>query len=132
MDSFINVVGNLTRDPEIKFSDNGVQITKFGLAVTRKPKNGDEQTSFYNVVSFNSLAENVANSLTSGQRVVVTGRLEVRKYDKNDGTEGTAVDIVAEEVAPSLRFATGSVTKNARRDVGNGGGRGYNDDEAPF
>jgi single-strand DNA-binding protein len=131
MDSFINVVGNLTRDPEIKFSDSGVQITKFGLAVTRKPKNGDEQTSFYNVVAFNSLAENVAGSLTKGNRVVVTGRLEVRTYSKNDGTEGTAVDIVAEEVAPSLRFATASIAKNAIRN-GNGGGRSYESSDEPF
>jgi single-strand DNA-binding protein len=129
MDSFINVVGNLTRDPEIKFSDSGTQVTRFGLAVTRKPKNGEEQTSFYNVVSFNSLAENIANSLSVGTRVVVSGRLEVRNYKKNDGTEGTAVDIVADEVAPSLRFATASVLKNSR---GGNNGVSYDMGEEPF
>ena len=115
MDSFITVSGNLTRTPEIRFSDSGTSVVRFGIAVNRKRKNGEENTSFYDVVAFGSTAENLANSLSSGDRVIVAGHQEVRTFDKKDGTKGTAVEIVADEVGASFRFATASVAKNPRR-----------------
>lgn len=118
MDSFITITGNLTREPEIRFNDQGMQITKFAVATTRKLKNGDEQTSFYDVVSFGRTAENIANSLNKGSRVLVSGRLEVRTYEKQDGTRGTAVEVVAEEVGASLRFAQVAVSRNEKTGAG--------------
>jgi single-strand DNA-binding protein len=118
MDSFITITGNLTREPEIRFNDQGMQITKFAVATTRKLKSGDEQTSFYDVVSFGRTAENIANSLNKGSRVLVSGRLEVRNYEKQDGTRGTAVEVVAEEVGASLRFAQVGITRNEKVGAG--------------
>lgn len=122
MDSFITITGNLTRDPEIRFNDNGMQITKFAVAATRKLKSGDEQTSYYDVCCFGRLAENAADSLTRGSRVLVAGRLEVRNYEKQDGTRGTAVEVVADEVAASLRFARVDINKNEKSLAGAGAG----------
>jgi single-strand DNA-binding protein len=113
MDSTITVSGNLTRDTELKFTDSGLARVRFGIASTRKVKD-KETTSFYDVVAFGKTAENIHESLSKGTGVLVTGRLEVRQYDKNDGTKGTAVEIVADDVAALLRFATVTVHKNER------------------
>lgn len=123
----ITVVGNLTRDPELRFSPNGVAVTRFSVASTprtfdaasREWKEGE--TLFMNCTAFKKLAENVAESLTKGTRVVVTGRLEQRSWEK-DGEKHTAVGLVADEVGASLMWATVSVRKHARD--GQGGGSG--------
>jgi single-strand DNA-binding protein len=113
MDSTITVSGNLTRDAELKFTDSGLARVRFGLASTRRVKD-KETTSFYDVVAFGKTAENVHASLVKGNGVIVTGRLEVRNYDKQDGTKGTAVEVVADEVGALLRYATVSVAKNPK------------------
>jgi len=123
MSASITISGNMTRNPELRYSDTGTALVRFGVAVSYKTKTKPETTSFYDVVAFNSLAENVAASLASGNRVNVTGRVEVRKYQKKDGTEGTAVEIVADEIGPSLRWATATIEKNSK-DSGYGGGSG--------
>ena len=77
MNSFITVAGNITRDPEIRFSENGKPIVRFGLAETYRDKNKNERTSFYDVTVFGTSATNTADSLQKGQRVIVAGRQEV-------------------------------------------------------
>lgn len=114
MNSFITVAGNITRDPEIRFSDQGKPIVRFGLAETYRDKNKNERTSFYDVTVFGSTATNIAECLTKGLRVMVAGRQEVRTFDRNDGTKGSVTEIVADEVAASLRFNTVTVNRTER------------------
>jgi single-strand DNA-binding protein len=137
-DSTVTIVGNLTRDPEIRYTTGGAAKASFGVAVSRRWQNRqsqewEEQTSFFNVVCWREMAENVSESLGKGSRVVVTGRLEQRSYEDRDGNRRNVVEIIADEVGPSLRFATAQITKNDRRgggdfggggDSGGGGGRG--------
>jgi len=102
MDSTITIAGNLTRDPELKFTDSGMATVRFGVATSRKIKER-ETTSFYEVIAFGKTAENVQASLSKGNRVLVTGRLEVRNWEKQDGTKATTVEVVADEVAADLK-----------------------------
>jgi single-strand DNA-binding protein len=123
-DAQITVVGNLTRDPELRFAPSGMQIVTLGLAVNYRRQNKqtgdwDEETSFMDVTCFGQMAENVAESLTKGSRVMATGRLQVRTYDRRDGGQGTAVEVIADEIGPSLRWATAQIEKANR---GGGGG----------
>lgn len=125
-DSTITVVGNLTRDPELRFTTGGRGTANFGIAVSRRYQVNNEwqeQTSFFNVVAWGTLAENAAASLNKGHRVIVTGRLEQRSYDDKEGQKRTIVEIVADEIGPSLRWARAEIEKIAR-DGGNSGGGG--------
>ena len=114
----ITVVGNLTRDPELRYTPTGQAVVKFGIAVNRfyTNRNGErvEQTDFFNVNAWRSVAVNVAESLTTGTRVLVSGRLQARNWETEDGQKRSTVEIEAEEVAASLRFATVAITKAAR------------------
>lgn len=115
MSNSITQVGNLTRDPEVKFLSSGNATVKFGIAVSRRfQKNGEwqEQTSFFDVTAYGSLAENIGNTLMKGNKVVVTGRLEQRSWETPDGDKRSAIEIVADEVGAALSFATAQVTKN--------------------
>ena len=128
-DSTVTVVGNLTRDPELRFTQGGRAICTLGLAVSRRYQVNNEwqeQTSFYNAVAWAQLGENAAASLTKGMRVMVTGRLEQRSYDTSEGEKRSVVEIVADEIGPSLRWATAAVDRNDRRggDAPTGGGSG--------
>lgn len=117
----ITVTGNLTRDPEIKFLNGGNATVKIGIAVNRRwQKSGEwqEQTSFFDVVAYGQLAENVGNSLTRGAKVLVTGRLEQRSWETPDGDKRSVIEIVADDIAPSLAWATASVTKNPAKSGG--------------
>ena len=119
----ITVVGNVTRDPELRYTQSGKATVNVGIAVNRRYQvNGEwqEQTSYMNVVAWDQLAENIAASLTKGSRVLVTGRLDVREYESREGGKRTAVEIVADEIGPSLRWATASVERTPGR--GDGGG----------
>jgi len=123
----ITVVGNITRDPEMRFTPSGVSKVTFGVAVNRSWRNQqsnewEEQTSFFNVVCWRELADNVGASLKKGTRVVVTGRLEQRSWETEQGEKRSVVEIVADEVAPSLRFATAEVHRVERSGPGGGGG----------
>lgn len=116
-DNSITIVGNCTRDPEIRFTTGGKAIVSFGLAVNRRwQSNGEwqEKVSFFNVTAWDQLGENVAASLSKGSRVIVTGRLEQREYEASDGTKRNVVEIVADEVGPSLRWATCTVERAER------------------
>ncbi len=113
------ITGNLTRDPEIRYTRDGQATTSLGVAVNRRWQNRDskeweESTSFFDVVCWRELAENTALSLTKGTRVVVTGRLEQRSWETEEGDRRFKVEIVADEVGASLRFATADVHKVER------------------
>ncbi len=153
-DNTVVLVGNVTRDPELRFTNTGQPTATFGLAVNRRWQNRqtqewEEATSFFDVVCWREMAENVSESLARGSRVLVAGRLEQRSWETPDGDRRSKVEVVADEVGPSLRWATAQVTKNDRRGPGDGargGGRGqpsqpsqasapqagYGHDEEPF
>ena len=133
-DNAITVVGNVTRDPELKFLNSGQAALKLSIAVNRRWQNRqtqewEEATSFFDVVCWREMAENAAESLARGSRVIVTGRLEQRSWETPDGDKRSKVEVVADEIGPSIRWATAQVTKNERRSPadgpsGGGGGRG--------
>jgi single-strand DNA-binding protein len=155
MTANVTIVGNLTRDPELRFTPAGAPVTTFGVAVNRRWQNRDSQqweesTSFFNVTCWRDLAQNVSESLEKGSRVLVSGRLDQRSWETQDGERRSVVEIVADEVGPSLRWATATVNRNERRDAtgngwssGGGGGGGssrpvaneppsYDPSEEPF
>ena len=115
----ITVVGNLTRDAEIRYTRDGQATTALTLAVNRRWQNRDtkeweESTSFFDVVCWRELAENVALSLTKGARVVVSGRLEQRSWETDEGERRAKIEIVADDIGASLRFATAEIQKVER------------------
>ena len=117
----ITVTGNVTRDPELRFTPSGQAVASFGLAVNRSWQNRqtqewEEQVSFFDVKCWAQLGQNVSDSLTKGNRVVVTGRLEQRSWETDQGDKRSTVEIVAEEVGASLLFATADITRNERRE----------------
>ena len=121
----VALVGNITRDPELRFTPSGQATATFGLAVNRRWQNRqtqewEEATSFFDVVCWREMAENAAESLSRGSRVLVTGRLEQRSWETADGDKRSKVEVVADEIGPSLRWATAQVTKNERRGPGEG------------
>jgi single-strand DNA-binding protein len=125
----VTIVGNLTRDPELRYTPSGQANASFGVAVNRRWMNRqtnewEERVSFFNVVCWREMADNVSESLAKGSRVVVTGRLEQRSWETDNGEKRSVVEIVADEIGPSLRFATAQITKNDRRGGGDFGGGG--------
>jgi len=128
-DNSVTLVGNVTRDPELRFTPSGQAVATFGLAVNRRWQNRqssewEEQTSFFDVKCWAQMAENVGESLHRGARVIVSGRLEQRSWETEQGDKRSKVEVVADEIAPSLRWATVEITKNERREPGQGGGSG--------
>jgi single-strand DNA-binding protein len=121
-DNNVIVVGNVTRDPELRFTPSGAAVANFGLAWNRKGRDGEDVTSFFDVTAWNQMAENIGESVTKGMRVVVYGRLDQRSWETQDGDKRSKVEIVADEVAPSLRWATAEVHRNPRDGDGGGGG----------
>ena len=142
----ITVVGNLTDDPELRFTPNGAAVAKFRVAST--PRFMDRQSNewkdgeplFLACTVWRQAAENVAESLTRGARVIVSGRLKQRSYETQAGEKRTVIELEVDEIGPSLRYATAKVQKMSRSSGGgggfgssgggsnNGGGGGYNDD----
>jgi single-strand DNA-binding protein len=117
------LVGNVTRDPELRFTPSGQATATFGLAVNRRWQNRqtqewEEATSFFDVVCWRDMAENAAESLAKGSRIIVSGRLEQRSWETSDGDRRSKVEVVADEIGPSLRWATAQITKNERRGPG--------------
>ena len=114
------ITGNLTREPEIRYTREGQATAQLGVAVNRRwldraSQEWKESTSYFDVICWRDLAENVALSLTKGMRVVVTGRLEQRTWETEEGEHRSKVEITADEVGASLRFATADVQKVERR-----------------
>ena len=119
-DNTVTLVGNTTADPSLKFLSSGQANTTFSLAVNRKWQNRqtqewEEATSFIDIVCWRELAENVAESIERGARVVVTGRMEQRSWEQDDGSKRSKIEVIADEVAPSLRWASAQVTKNEKK-----------------
>lgn len=128
-DTTITVVGNLTADPELRFTPSGAAVANFTVAST--PRIYDRQSGewkdgealFLRCNIWREAAENVAESLTRGARVIVTGRLKQRSFETREGEKRTVVEVEVDEIGPSLRYATAKVNK-ASRSGGGGGGFG--------
>lgn len=131
-ETLITVVGNLTADPELRFTSSGAAVASFTVAST--PRSFDRQsnewkdgeTLFMRCSLWRDAAENVAESLTKGTRVIVTGRLVQRSFETREGEKRTVVELQVDEVGPSLRYATASVTRSQRSGGGGFGGGGQN------
>ena len=120
----VTLVGNVTRDPELRFTPTGQATATFGLAVNRRWQNRqtqewEEATSFFDVVCWREMAENVSESLTRGARVIVSGRLEQRSWETDQGEKRSRIEVIADELGPSLRWASAQVVKNERRGPAN-------------
>lgn len=146
-DNTVTVIGNVTRDPELRYLNSGTALASFGVAWNNryKDRNGEqvEDTSFFDVTCWRDLADNVAESISKGDRVIVYGKLEQRSWETQEGEKRSKVEIVADEVAPSLRWATAQVNKIRRDGPSGGGGNAgsppprneppaYDDAEEPF
>jgi single-strand DNA-binding protein len=130
----VTLVGNLTRDPELRYTTGGRGVASFGLAVNRRyQQNGEwqEQTSFFNITAWGDLGENLAASVTKGSRVIVTGRLQQREYQTKEGENRTIVEVIADEAGPSLRWAQAQVERISRDAAPSGGGDGGGGGRAP-
>lgn len=117
-DSQVTLVGNLSRDPSLHFTPSGQAKAEFGLAVNRSwtdrnTNEKKEQVSFFNVQCWGQLAENAASSLAKGSRAIVNGRLEQQSWEK-DGEPKERIVVIADEVGPSLRWATTFIERNER------------------
>lgn len=127
MTANVTLVGNLTADPTLRFTPSGAPVATFGLAVNRRWKGQNdqwqEQVSFFNVTCWRDLAQNVAESVDKGTRVVVSGRLEQRSYENREGEKRSVVEVTADDIGPSLRWATAAVHRNQRSDTATGASR---------
>ena len=113
-DNNVVLVGNVTRDPELRFTQGGATVCSFGLAWNQRSQQGEDKAHFFDISCWRDLAENVAESVNRGMRVVVYGRLDYRTWDGQNGEKRSAVQIVADEVSPSIKWATAQVSKNER------------------
>jgi single-strand DNA-binding protein len=137
VDNNVSIAGNLVADPELRYTKGGSAISSLRIAVNRRwSKDGEweEETSFFDVTAWAQIAENCAESLTKGMRVVVTGRLEEQRWeDKETKEPRRKIVIIADEVTPSLRWATAEVTKQQGKSPGKKTAPSAPaDDEPPF
>lgn len=127
-ETVITVVGNLTADPELRYTQNGLPVANFTIASTprtfdaRSNEWKDGEALFLRASVWREFAEHVAGSLTKGSRVIATGRLKQRSYQDRDGVTKTAIELEIDEIGPSLRYATAQVTRAASSN-GRGGGQ---------
>lgn len=129
-ETVITVIGNLTNDPELRFTPSGSAVANFTIAST--PRTFDRQTNdwkdgetlFLRASVWREAAENVAETLTKGTRVVAQGRLKSRSYDTKEGEKRTVMELEVDEIGPSLRYASAKVSRTQRSGGGNGGGFG--------
>jgi single-strand DNA-binding protein len=134
-ETIITVVGNLTADPELRYTQNGLPVANFTIAST--PRNFDRQANewkdgealFLRASVWREFAEHVAGSLTKGSRVIATGRLKQRSYETREGEKRTAIELEVDEIGPSLRYATAQVTRAAGGSSGGGQSRAQVADE---
>ncbi|MEJ7648777.1 MAG: single-stranded DNA-binding protein [Nakamurella sp.] len=130
-DTIITVVGNLTADPELRFTASGAAVANFTVASTPRTLDRtsgewkDGEALFLRCNIWRQAAENVTESLTRGSRVIVTGRLKQRSFETKEGEKRTVIELEVDEIGPSLRYATAKVNKTARQDGGGQGGGGF-------
>jgi single-strand DNA-binding protein len=130
-DNNVTITGNAGREPELRFTPTGQAVANFGVAVSRRWQNRqtnewEEATSWIDVTCWAQLAENVAESVGRGTRVTVTGRLDQRSWETDNGDKRSKVEIVADDVAISLKWATATAQRNERSDSGSGNYSGGN------
>lgn len=139
--NMISFVGNLTDDPEMRFTSGGTAVCNFRVASNRRWTDSSgqqqEETTFLTVNCWRSLAENVAESFSKGDRAVVLGRIRVRNYENREGRTVWVTEIEADEVAPSLRWARATIEKTSGTSTSGGGGGSAEappppDDDVPF
>lgn len=145
----VTLVGNLVDDPELRFTPSGVAMAKVRFAVSRRYRDRNDQwqeeTSFFGGTCWREMAENVAESLSKGMRVIVTGQLEQRTWETQEGDKRSIIEVRIDEVGPSVRWATATVTRTPRSGGGDWSGSeksttppapvardDYGPDEAPF
>ncbi|MCU1508627.1 MAG: single-stranded DNA-binding protein [Glaciihabitans sp.] len=129
-ETVITVVGNLTSDPELRYTQNGLAVANFTIASTPRSfdrasndwKDGD--ALFLRASVWREFAEHVAGSLTKGSRVIATGRLKQRSYETKEGEKRTSIELEVDEIGPSLRYATAQVTRTSSSREGGGAGVG--------
>lgn len=135
-ETILTVVGNLTADPELRFTASGVAVANLTVASTpRVLRDGewrDGDAMFLRCNLWRQLAENAAESLSRGTRVIVSGRLRQRSYETRDGDKRTVMELEVDEIGPSVRFATAKVVKTAREAGSRGNADGLDGDEPPF
>jgi single-strand DNA-binding protein len=131
-DTHVAITGNLTDDPEVTFTPNGAAVCNFRLAVTPRIREGETwkegETSFFRITAWRQLAEHVGDSLSKGDRVIVLGQLRARSWEIPEGERRSVVEVTAEEVGPSLKWATAK----PERTTANGTKGGRFNDEPPF
>lgn len=149
IDNTVTITGNATREPELRYTPGGQAVASFGVAVNRRWQNRqtqewEEAVSFFDVTAWAQLAENVSESVAKGTRVTITGRLDQRSWETPEGEKRSKVEVVADDIAISLKWATAEVTRNERSEGGGaygaapaarrdaGGPPAYNPDEEPF
>jgi single-strand DNA-binding protein len=125
-DNQVSLTGNLTDDPELRFTPNGAAVANFRLAVTPRVREGDSwkdgETSFFRINVWRQQAENVAETLQKGARCIVVGRLRTRSWETPEGEKRSVTEVEADEIGPSLKFATAKVERSSRGGSGGGGG----------
>ena len=135
-DTHVTITGNLTADPELKFTPNGAAVANLRVAVTARVRDGntwrDGDTSFYRVTAWRDLATNLTDSLSKGDRVVIVGQLRMRSWETPEGEQRSVVEVTAEEIAPSLRWATAKPERAAARPTASRAAKGEFADEPPF
>jgi single-strand DNA-binding protein len=133
-DTHVTITGNLTDNPELKYTPNGAAVANFRIAVTARVRDGegwrDGDTSFFRINVWRQLAEHVADSLSKGDRAVLIGRLKSRSWETPEGDKRSVVEVEADEVAPSLRWAIVKPERAARNGEAKAGGQFK--DEPPF
>jgi single-strand DNA-binding protein len=127
-DTFVSLVGNLTDDPEVRVTPQGTAVASFRLAVTPRVNDGgtwkDGDTSFFRINAWRDLAEHLTDSLSKGDRALVLGRLKTRSWETPEGERRSVVEVEAEEVGPSLKWATATPQRaNGRAKAATGTGR---------
>ena len=135
MSNSVTLVGNLVEDPELRFTASGVAMARVRLAVSRRYRDRNEEwqeeTSFFGGTCWREVAENISESLSKGDRVFVTGRLEQRNWETNEGEKRSVIEVRIDEIGPSLRWATAQVTRTPRTGGGGGGNGPYGGGDAP-
>jgi len=126
MDNTVTLVGNCTRDPELRYTTGGRGVASFGMAVNRRYQiNGEwqEEVSFFQVTAWAELGENCAASIQKGNRVIVAGRLSQRSYKDREGNDKSITEIIADSIGPDLRWATCEVSRTERTQASGGAER---------
>jgi single-strand DNA-binding protein len=135
-DTHVTVTGNLTADPELRFTPNGAAVANFRIAVTTRVRDGntwrDGETSFFRVNAWRQLAQHVTDSLSKGDRAVVIGRLKSRSWETAEGEQRSVIEIEADEIAPSLKWAIAKPERAARNGNGEAKPAGEFADEPAF